>query len=124
MKYYIGDLCCVDDKLWDEICEGIGDDSISNITLSNGVSVKLAYTKYGDGIYSDNHGNTYYVDSGTIGCVSLEGISVPDDSDYNVFEFESSPILLYADGLFTFTDGNTSVFIDTTGDAEEDDGNW
>ena len=68
-KYFVGDLCYVmTNKQWDIICihdltEGITD---------NGLKFAIEQTLCGDGSYSDQFGNSYSVDSGTIGCVQWD----------------------------------------------------
>jgi len=73
-KYYIGDLCyIIDSKKWSFICtnfrkEGPIDKEVADIAMAS--------TTYGDGLYNDNKRGTnkgiYYVDSGTIGVISMD----------------------------------------------------
>jgi hypothetical protein len=48
-KYVIGDIPC--------------------LNLKSGAKATEFNTMYGDGIYKDNYGKSYFVDSGSIGCV-------------------------------------------------------
>lgn len=76
--YYIGDLCYVLDDRWDEVCDLVlADDTCRDgiFTLKDGTSFAMFTTKYGDGQYCDQDGNSYTVDSGSIGCVMLMDIS-------------------------------------------------
>ena len=77
-KYYVGDLCYVMDDSWDEICEHICHNKFSSgiFTLKDGTTMFVSGTRHGDGIYPDNIGNEYGVDSGTIGCVLVGSINL------------------------------------------------
>lgn len=73
-EYYITDLCYTSlgtDNLWDEFCDN---DNQGEFTFKNGIRVWWHYTEYGDGIYQDQFGREYYVDSGLIGIVSVEDV--------------------------------------------------
>lgn len=69
--YYVGDLCYILSDVWDEVCDHWGDDVF---TLKDGRKVAMLSTMYGDGGYEDQFGNNYDVDSGTIGCVKVDGL--------------------------------------------------
>lgn len=72
-EYYIGDLCYVfNSDQWSELIDvtGCGD---GIFTLPNGTEIAIFSTRYGDGVYDDQLGNEYPVDSGTIGCVLVDG---------------------------------------------------
>lgn len=75
-KYYIGDLCYViEDDLWGEVCDlsSISDNEEGDLlTLKDGREFYIMSTAYGDGCYSGSDGNTYSVDSGTIGAIPVE----------------------------------------------------
>jgi len=78
-KYYVGDLCYVmTNAEWDELldltCEGprIND---GEFRLKDGRRFASYSTMYGDGCYTDQHGNEYGVDAGLIGCIRIEDIS-------------------------------------------------
>ena len=80
-NYYVGDLCYVlghtGNDRWDEVCDLIIDghnvkDGI--FTMSDGTVFAIFSTAYGDGTYSDQFGNEYCVDAGSIGCVLLDSI--------------------------------------------------
>ena len=76
--YYIGDLCYVLNDRWDEVCDLVLADHICRdgiFTLKDGTCFAMFTTKYGDGQYFDQDGNSYTVDSGSIGCVMLMDIS-------------------------------------------------
>jgi hypothetical protein len=72
--YYVGDLCYVfDDDSWTEICD-LQFASIQHcldgaFVLKDGTRFANVSTHYGDGVYADQDGYTYGVDSGSIGCV-------------------------------------------------------
>lgn len=76
-RYYIGDICyALDDdvyqKQWgDKYNWAIGTHEITSNGLQGQFTVN--YTAYGDGVYSDaSNGNSYTVDSGTIGIVPFD----------------------------------------------------
>ena len=77
-KYYVGDLCYVlDDDEWDEVCSLIiqGNKVIDGeFVLKDGREFAIYSTAYGDGEYNDYYGNSYSVDSGSIGCIKIEDI--------------------------------------------------
>ena len=79
--YYIGDLCYVVEN-WEEYhklffpVEG-GDQHVGVFTNSAGVKFANYGTAFGDGIYRDEEGNEYAVDSGSIGCIPIEAIQEP-----------------------------------------------
>lgn len=69
--YYVGDLCYIfddDSDDWDTACEHVG----KKFTLHGGREGVCFFTRYGDGDYKDGQGMSYYVDSGTIGCVKIK----------------------------------------------------
>lgn len=78
-RYYVGDLCYVlTDAQWDELLKlmypirtGPNRNKCfeGRFVLKGGIEVAYHGTAYGDGIYEDNEGREYSVDSGTIGCV-------------------------------------------------------
>ena len=78
-KYYIGDLCYVlSNEDWDEVCELTinGYECISGeFQFKDGRQFAMYNTKYGDGVYKDQFGNEYSVDSGSIGCILVEHIT-------------------------------------------------
>ena len=80
--YYIGDLCYVMQDVWDEVCEltfpqdgnGNRNSKQGQFQLADGRQFFLFDSLYGDGEYYDNRGNSYLVDSGTIGAILLADI--------------------------------------------------
>ena len=76
--YYVGDLCYVMSTAeWEEVCsiiingQGIIDGEFS---LADGRKFAIYSTKFGDGEYYDQFGNSYSVDSGSIGCIKIDDI--------------------------------------------------
>jgi hypothetical protein len=77
-RYYVGDLCYVMHPQWNEFCDiTIFGNSVKEgeFKLKNGVRFATLCTKYGDGTYQDQYGNSYSVDAGLIGCIRVEDIS-------------------------------------------------
>lgn len=65
---------------WDEVCELTfpyrGEERTGRLHLKDGREVFIFGTEHGDGRYKDQFGNTYCVDSGTIGAIRVEDIRV------------------------------------------------
>ena len=76
--YYIGDLCYVmSDERWEELCDLIMPNfSVTDgeFLFKDGVRFAPLSTFYGDGVYEDQVGHQYPVDSGSIGCILLSDI--------------------------------------------------
>lgn len=85
--YYIGDLCYVMNDEWDDVCSLLfagRDDGGCNegeFVLADGRRFAIYNTVYGDGSYRDADGNSYSVDSGSIGCIRIEDIRLTDKND-------------------------------------------
>lgn len=93
--YHIGDLCYVLDKEWSEVCNLIIDGDVVKeglFTLADGREFVIFGTAYGDGVYEDQYGFEYPVDSGTIGAVLLDSLSGEVQGKNYVFDndFECS----------------------------------
>ena len=98
-KYYVGDLCYVMHKEWDEVCglffKGRDDHGCNEgeFNLKDGRRFASYNTKYGDGGYYDQFGDEYSVDAGLIGCISLNDIDLTDDDNFlsggQVIEFKN-----------------------------------
>lgn len=83
-KYYIGDLCYVMNKEWNECCDLFfvdGKSQEGEFTLKDGRRFACFDTKYGDGTYYDRDGKAYDVDSGSIGCILVDDISKEDQEN-------------------------------------------
>ena len=84
--YYVGDPCYhIPDSKWDDVL--VATDYFTNPVFSDGEHYVLGVgTVYGDGVYYDQNGNEYPVDSGTLGLVSEHslpvGICVAVDVDH------------------------------------------
>ncbi len=68
-RYWVGDLCSVLGDVWDDVPF---DDGVH--TLPDGRRVAKFSTIHGDGIYDDDRGNEYSVDSGSLGCILVADI--------------------------------------------------
>ena len=110
-EYYIGDLCYVMHKEWDEVCSLFfkgntnGSCNQGEFVLKDGRRFAGYNTKWGDGEYRDQFNNRYLVDSGCIGCILASDIVEMDTRNIdlgNVIkmtkEFDTSNI----DGLISF----------------------
>lgn len=130
-KYYIGDLCYVMHKEWDEVCSLTtqGDDCLDGeFNLANGVRFASYGTKFGDGSYLDNSYREYGVDAGLIGCILVSDIDTSDTANDvslgHVVEFDKPfetsggrTSLRDWDGVIRFGD----VRIETDPEEEDDD---
>lgn len=77
-RYYVGDLCYVmTDSEWDEFCAITikGHNCLDGeFEFADGRRFATYGTAWGDGVYSDQHGNQYPVDAGLIGCIRVDDI--------------------------------------------------
>lgn len=135
--YYVGDLCYVmhDDDVWDEVCSLIPfDNSEVQFQLEDGREFFLLTTAHGDGLYSDQEGRTYGVDSGTIGAIRVEDIRDELADAYLLQERGLGQVIqvistlenyeVHAeDGLLTFgpVSINTGWFYEDEEDEEDED---
>jgi hypothetical protein len=94
-EYYVGDLCYVlGTDAWKELCDltypkenkcGID----GQFTLGNGRTVVIFHLPNGDGVYRDEQGRTYSVDSGTLGITLTEGLETEYGDDDKKEDWES-----------------------------------
>jgi hypothetical protein len=97
-KYYIGDLCYVLSKEWEEFCDITisGDECKSGeFELKDGRKFATYLTAYGDGCYSVNIGGECGVDAGLIGCILVDDIH-----DAANLELENLGIIVEFDTAF------------------------
>jgi len=123
-SYYVGDLCYVlDDDEWTNLCilTIVNDTSVEGeFELIDGRRFAIYGTKWGDGEYYDQTGNSYSVDSGTIGCILWSDIK---HSKYE--DIESLGVLHEFDTEFSTRNNDTGVIeighirIDTNPEYEE-----
>ena len=100
-KHWIGDLCYVMHKEWDEVCDLIINDNTvldGEFNLADGRRFAIYSTKYGDGTYTNNNNpQRLCVDSGSIGCIRLEDI----DQDNNQNDISLGMIVEFNDSFST-----------------------
>lgn len=114
-EYYIGDLSYVITDRWKEVCGQI----LGSFELKDGTKLFMDWTSYGDGTYYDNSGNSYSVDSGTLGIIAVKDIATEELKPItggNIHRFADDFEVTATDGYFVFGD----VIINTQ-DQEEDD---
>jgi hypothetical protein len=123
--YYIGDLCYVMHDEWDEVCSLLfagRDDGGCNegeFVLADGRRFAIYNTAYGDGSYLDTDGNSYGVDSGSIGCIRIEDIRLTDKNDIGL-----GVVITFTDTFETSGEGAVIRFGDVRIDTDppyEDD---
>ena len=132
-SYYIGDLCYVLPDVWSEVCSLVPyDNSEVRFQLEDGRVFFMMGTAHGDGVYSDQEGRTYGVDSGTIGAIRLEDIrddEVDVDSLVALGNAQVVPIpeeleeddVRYEDGTLTFGPVSISTGYEEVEEEEEDE---
>jgi len=112
-SYYLGDPCySVPDGDWDELLSSCDYFRASPVGKVRGFEVLSFSTAYGDGVYKDQHGNAYSVDSGMIGLVPVElcdGESLYDEPERMVTFASETLCETNGDGRLYFG----SYFIDT-----------
>ena len=104
--YYVGDLCYVMHEEWDEMFnlffpEFTSPGNEGKFQLKSGVTFGCFTTAYGDGVYTDQKGRNYPVDSGSIGLVRVEDVDIANkendlalgqilafDEDFEIFSTE------------------------------------
>jgi hypothetical protein len=130
-KYFIGDLCYVLSDEWSDVCDvtlapTVDPEEDFFFELEDGRSFHMISTAYGDGVYYDQKGNSYPVDSGTIGAIKVENLDPAVLADAlerglgAVHEFPYELLELDAElerGILHFGD----VSIDTAGFEDEDE---
>lgn len=131
VKYFIGDLCYVLHDEWNEVCDLTLASTVDPETdfffeLADGRAFHMIGTAYGDGEYSDQFGNQYPVDSGTIGAIKADdlkpeelaealklGLGAVHEFPYELVELDSE----LERGILSFG----GVSIDTAGYMEDED---
>lgn len=68
-KYFVGDPCYVFNDGWSRLLHEADFFEDDAIVTFNGHNLFATHTAYGDGLYSDQNGHMYPVDSGLIGAV-------------------------------------------------------
>lgn len=115
--FYIGDPSYVlSDKNYNEIW-GDKYDYADGIIRIDDYSFIVKGTYFGDGVYKDEEGYSYPVDSGTIAIVSLE-LCDQDTKLGRVIKEEGEAILNEEDGIFNIKINGKVITIDTR--LEED----
>lgn len=78
-KYFVGDLCYVIDKQWDEVCDLLCGANFNGgqFVLADGTPFALYGTAHGDGTYLDEQSREYSVDAGVLGCILVDRLAVP-----------------------------------------------
>lgn len=124
-SYYVGDLCYVMHKDWEEAVKLMfpnnGGMIDGELQLKDGRKFAVLGTKHGDGSYVDQKYREYPVDSGSIGCIALNDID-PDETVGNlklghVIHFESVFGVYEEDGKIHIGD----VVIDTDEKEQEEE---
>lgn len=115
--FYIGDPCYVlSDKNYNEIW-GDKYDYADGIIGIDDYSFIVKGTYFGDGVYEDEEGFSYPVDSGTLAVVPLE-LCEHDTKLGRVIKEQGEAILNEEDGIFNIEINGKVIIIDTR--LEED----
>jgi len=70
--YYIGDPCYIFEESWQD---ALNETEFFRKDKLFGKDIFVNSTAYGDGLFYDNHGNSYPVDAGMIGILPIELIN-------------------------------------------------
>jgi hypothetical protein len=133
-KYWIGDLCYALGDKWDEVCTITIQDNkclSGEFHLYDGTPFAMYGTKWGDGCYPDENGRGYPVDSGTIGCISVDyllkhhGLPFPHGGHVVEFKHEFSTGsenngMIHFGNVSIDTGGKTDWEIDEEEEEEEE----
>lgn len=124
-EYYIGDPCYLFDKSWNDIL-GVTDMFENDISNYHGHRFFVGNTAYGDGVYFDDKGRKYPIDSGLIGILSVSMIDIDNHikkeeiSEFgNLVVFENDFGCTIDNGYFLF--GNIVIKTNDGWDEEEED---
>ncbi len=131
--YYIGDLgYVIHGSAWDEVCNLTfpcsGEEREGRIVLKDGRELFIFSTAHGDGEFKDQFGNTYGVDSGTLGAIRVEDIRDDTLIELGCFHTFDQPLTdddcCSVDDVITF--GHIHIDTDPLQDDEEDylDEDW
>jgi hypothetical protein len=131
--YYIGDLgYVIHGSAWDEVCNltspCIGEEREGGSVLKDGRELFIFSTAHGDGEFKDQFGNTYGVDSGTLGAIRVEDIREENLIELGCLHTFDQPLsdaeCCSVDGVVTF--GHIRIDTDPLQDDEEDylDEDW
>ena len=108
-EYWVGDLCYVMHKEWEEVCELTTDEHNCKegvFTLKDGRRFAMLGTAFGDGEYRDRRGHEYGVDSGTLGCIRVIDIDLDhEENDLDLghrFTFDNEFTVNSEDGVLCF----------------------
>jgi hypothetical protein len=134
-KYWIGDLCYVMESDWREVCQKTSSSSATDVSegefeLDDGTKFAMLNTAYGDGIYYDQNGRGYSVDSGTIGCILVDDIKGFETAEVNhtlgnIIDFPNGLKVENNEGILTFDGGiESTIHIDTVGAEDDDDDDY
>jgi hypothetical protein len=121
--YYVGDLCYVLHDEWDEVCSLLfagRDDHNCNqgeFGLKDGRKIAIYSTAYGDGTYYDQNGRSYWVDSGSIGCVLLDDI----DTDHSDNDFGGGQTIKFEQDFYTGSQDGKIMFHNVSVDTDPED---
>lgn len=114
-RYWVGDPCYAneDHDVWMEQHDkfpwqggGLPEGKECNVVWaeSNGDWYASAFTAYGDGVYEDEQGRSYPVDSGQIGVVPEECSESDKPFGMHLVEFETPFAITYLNGTITIGD--------------------
>jgi len=121
--YYVGDPCYLFDQSWGDV---LNETSFFSKNTFRGEGVAAESTAHGDGVYKDNEGKEYWVDSGMLGIlpISLAKIDnklregrVLTGGSAHIVKFDTEFDVEINSGVFKFG----HLEIDTNGDDEEEE---
>lgn len=124
-KYFLGDPCyCFNASTWTAILAAT-DCLEEPLEYPNGELLLAFSTKYGDGLYYDQHDNNYYVDSGCIGLVPAGRIEKQPEEYLGQFvEFPNFTVCTEEDGELSFGPYIIDTKCEEELEGEEPDFDW
>ena len=115
-RYIIGDLCYRDQEDWDQMIDSYQPGKVKS--LDDGRKYVYLKTAYGDGSYSDQNGNEYWVDSGTIGIMQYDDGKLGSSMGHT-FDFAEAFEVYESNGVLHF--GHISIDTDPEADDSQYD---
>jgi hypothetical protein len=126
-SYFIGDLCNVlSNKEWSQLLDITAPLKSSPvygaITVNNKDLILLPTGDYGQ--FVDSDGFSYFVDTGTIGCINLDDVEPSElggTASGRIVEFEFDIMFDYTSEYIEFTDGDAHISISLESVYEEEE---
>jgi len=111
--YWVGDPNAVIDNFFEQEL-----DSVQGVYLtSQGKQLAIFQTTYGDGVYDDNEGDEYGIDTGRIGCIPIDLMDFESDLGHYILFKDAFECRWIEEGGFACF-GDLSIKTDILGDDD------